>query len=133
MNSVILANADTLRAVSQYMNHPIALRGGGIMLLAALSLAAFWVAMTYWENYRKKTELAQQTPTALFTELCRVHDLTREQIHLLQMCTHDHHELPVLFVDPTFLETFAKNHPAHTPGALRLRDILFGHHPSAQA
>ena len=114
--------------LSNILNSPLVWRGGGIILLIGLSVVAFWVAMNFWESYKKKTILAQQTPSALFLELCRVHDLTREQIHLLEMCTHDHHELPVLFVDPALIESFAKTHPAHTPAALRLRDILFGKH-----
>ncbi len=122
----MLANTDTFRALTNYMSHPMSMRGGGLMLIAGLTLIAFWVAMNYWETYRQKVALAQQTPSALFLELCRLHDLTREQILLLQACTQDHHELPILFVDPALLETFAKVQPNSTAAALRLRDILFG-------
>ena len=62
-----------------------------------------------------------------FLELCRIHNLNRDQIHLLQACTHDQHELPILFVDPALLETFAKSNPNYTANALLLRDTLFGH------
>jgi len=127
----MLAETNALRAISDYMSHPMAMRGGGIMLFAGLSFAAFWVAMHYWENFRLKAAVAQQTPTALFQELCRLHDLTWEQIHFLQTTVQDHHELPLLFVDPELLESFAKTHPAQTISALKLRDTLFGaRHPS---
>lgn len=126
----MLANAETFRAMTNYMNHPIAMRGGGIMLIAGLSLLAFWVAMTYWENYRQRLASSQKSPFALFQELCRTHNLNREQILLLQNCTQDQNELPVLFVDPALIESFAKSYPDHTPKTLQLRNTLFGHsHP----
>jgi len=130
---MILAATDSFRALTNYMNHPLAMRGGGLMLLAGLSLVGFWVAMTYWDNYRQKIALAKQTPAALFLELCRIHNLNRDQIHILQACTQDQHELPILFVDPSLLETFAKSNPNYTANALLLRDTLFGHHMNQMA
>lgn len=87
-----------------------------------------WLAVTGVERLRFRRSAYNQTPQALFGELCRAHGLSRSQRRLLGAISRQttRGECCRVFLDRQVIEQFAESHPIEAEQCRALLDRLFG-------
>lgn len=106
----------------------VSLGDNWFLIAAVLAIAAFWIALHFWDKHRKRRTRAGSNPKSLFLELCQAHKLSRAERNRLAYAASEK-QLPhagILFVDPRLLQDFAQgDDPDHEEYALLFRK-LFG-------
>lgn len=129
-NLWLLANVDAFRAAARHMNRTGNWTGSGSLLLiaAVVGIAVFWAGLCWFDNYRKQRALESRTPQALFSELCRLHRLSRGQRTLLLAAVSQQRpeEMAKIFVDPSIISSLAFSQRPEADGYAQLLSQLFG-------
>jgi hypothetical protein len=94
-----------------------------VTVTAVLAIAAFWAGIYFWDRRRRPT--APAPGTGLFGDLCRVHQLSREERDVLHRVTTGLPSPAVVFVDPQLLDRLGDSHPADAVACAALRGRLF--------
>ena len=95
-----------------------------ITIVALLAVAAFWAGIYFWDRHRRPSD--PPAGTGLFGDLCRLHQLSREERELLHRVTAGMPLPSVVFVDPEALDRLSDKHPVDAIACTRLRNRLFG-------
>lgn len=124
----LLANADLGRAFTRYSKRSSSWSENWYLIVAVLGIALFWIALYFWDRYRKQIIYSDDSEKALFLELCRAHKLNRaERKILLKAVQAKSLQQPaILFVDPTVLLQLAFSNSTDSASYTQLSKRLFG-------
>lgn len=124
----VLANVDMFREAARHMQRSGSWASNGILLGAVAVLLMFWGGLVWVDRIRKERLLARKSPLGLFTELCRMHHLSRSQRQLLAAAapSSQPEALAQIFVDPSILRRLAERETDESPEFAELLQKLFG-------
>lgn len=122
----LLANFDSVRSISRYIDGPVTTRGLWVLLMAVIGMGILWVGIYFWEKLRVELEHSHRTPDSLFRDLCRTHHLSKSEQALLREAIADSQQIVQVFLNPAHLNLLAHARPDLTPQCHSLRVKLFG-------
>lgn len=116
------------RAASDYMSRSSSLKDSWFWIAVFGCIGAIWLALIYWDNYRRRLLRNSNNPKSLFFELCQAHRLDRKQRSLLMKAVQYRglKQPALLFVDPELLGGLVGSGGAHAKQFAELRQRLFG-------
>lgn len=124
----LLANADLGRAFTRYSKRSSSWSENWYLIVAVLGIALFWIALYFWDRYRKQIIYSDDSEKALFLELCRAHQLSRAECTILLRAVRAKslQQPALLFVDPTLLLQLAFSNSTDAASYSQLSKRLFG-------
>jgi len=124
----LLANVEAFRAAARYMQRSASLSESWFTIAAVAAIIQFWLALVYWDRYRKQPVRQEDRPKSLFLELCRAHKLSRAERGLLSSIVDAKHlkQPAIVFVDPGVLGDPAGSSAPETRACAELAGKLFG-------
>ena len=131
----LLAQTDLGRAFSRYSRHSSSLSDNWFFIAVAMAIAALWIALYYWDQFRKEGVPDGGRQSSLFVELCQVHGLTRPERMLLLRAMEDRVQVPqaAVFIQPEILAELALSESAEAGQFRDLFTKLFDGIPSESA
>jgi hypothetical protein len=101
----VLLDTELGRAVARYMRRSSSLSENWFLIVTLAGIVAFWIALYYWDQYRRRLGRPGGSPAALFQELCEAHQLDASERALLLQVVESHRlkQPAVVFVDPQWL------------------------------
>ena len=122
------ANADLGKAFTRYSRQSSSLTDNWLILAVFVAIPLLWVALAYWDKWRKQSIRNGDSPKTLFLELCLAHKLNRSERSLLLKAVEARRlgQAALVFVDPTILGKLAAAKSTDAGGYKRLAKRLFG-------
>ncbi len=125
----VIARADGFNELSRTFRRPSTTTSDNLFLLCWIGLiVGFWVALYYFDKWRKSRKGQGGSAKSLFSELCVAHGLSWHERSLLMKAVHRKSgtDPAAVFVDPRILEQCIKAPAFDTQTYTRLSQKLFG-------